>query len=386
MCSRCLTNGSDCKYSPSSRAGKPKADAQAARHAQTPTQLSMSLNSNPNNTMPYSQQMPPGQQMILDFWNNQHSASIDLYGQPQPAMADGNRSPDRGAIQGVSMPTWPPNSDQYMWPLAHGNSLDNSIGRLTHANDQISHWQATQDIQQMLILGQTPMPTPPSNVMTSLPFTETEIQDVLSPRDINQTCPGRDYDGRGPQQHSTDLFRTIANFPTFTGVTGGAGSCECYATCVKALPHLNNASLELERVLVHQIYEQVFRLNEQIFKLNEFAVQACSYMLSCRHCMSQLNTLTGTSLAHIIVVVGSLYESIFHTDIRSFNAKEVEERFNKLQLVHQRFTEECMKLPEAPRSFLLELANSPLPSVDQVRNITSVKDEEDNLVFDHLMN
>ncbi|OIW23645.1 hypothetical protein CONLIGDRAFT_137540 [Coniochaeta ligniaria NRRL 30616] len=369
LCDRCLHNGHQCKYSPSARAGKPGADS--TRPAPTQAHLSMYTPSN-TNTMAYPHQMQmdrgPDIRTGIDFWSEQQAAGHALYGSNQlggmrlspctsqatmepvsmqhSSMPAGSMSPfsmPASPMPPVSMPTWTPfdqfNASADGQYLPTGHSRSSSYDSMMVSGSQL---QAAHDVQQMFDLGQTPLPTPPNNGISALPFSAIENRG-LPPAMGNHMASSAMQSQQLIAQQSSQASR---------GRDAARGTCTCFRTCMRSLDSLVSASEKLDALA-----------GDAIMKLNVKAVDSCSYMLNCPRCTGPLETYAASVLAHIIVKISKLYKHVIENNLELYDvtgdflntqlhtrdflaAEKVRQHLSTLQAVRHKFSEQCMNVQD----------------------------------------
>ncbi|GAB1313852.1 hypothetical protein MFIFM68171_04062 [Madurella fahalii] len=281
ICSRCLTCGIECRYSPSSRAGKPKSDASAS--------------SNPN---------------------TQVSAPPDTSGMPSPV------SDDKSFMYAASQPM----TDLYKLDTGWNTpptSVDGGMSR--------SHSMSSLGMMGMMNPGASADPTLTADIYTAgIPWTppgDVASQYVESPAMAAHLGHGRShsYDlamptsmwgdanaadmyGYGQAQMGSSYFPNPVPVPqqirsglrqksSQTGSSGG--SCTCFTACLQSLQALHNAS-------VAPTFDMVVTLNRK-------AIEGCAVMLTCARCMSRSGTHTAAMLlATVIGKIASFYKTAFH--------------------------------------------------------------------------
>ncbi|KAH8911860.1 hypothetical protein BR93DRAFT_26701 [Coniochaeta sp. PMI_546] len=405
LCSRCITNGNECQYSPSSRAGKPRADSTRA----APTQAHLSMYPT-GNTMVYPQQSQMGLSQNFRtpmdaFWSGQFATGNPLYGSPQLGavgvapnssqvpMSSGSvlsgpmlsgsmlsGSMPSGSMPASPMPTWTPDHDQFAMPfdqsngsvdgqyLPQGHSRSSSYDAITTMGAG-NQFQAARDVQQLYDLNQTPLSTPPNNGMVTFPYWLTDEQDVAPAMETCVASPTT-------ESQQPTAFQPV---PGSRRMDGPSGTCTCFRTCVLSLDSLHSASTKLAGSTANMI-----------MKLNEKALECCLYMLNCPRCTDLIATDTASVLANIITQISSLYKYLLdhklqfsevtvngfvytppHT--RDFLAQVLQQGLSTLQTVREVFSEHCMKFQDhlQVRSVLVEMVNNSMSWVDQAFNMPS---------------
>lgn len=365
ICRRCVVNGTECAYSPSSRAGKHKADS--TRSAPTRSHLSMYPL---GNSMTYSQQ----RQMDLgldvhtkmdSFWDGQFTAGNSLYGQSQLGGMDvaPNSMPDSPTT------AWTPDHDQFTMPFGQfSGSADGQY--LTHSHSRSSSFdpmmamnvgnlsQAARDVQQMFDLHQTPLPTPPNSAISTGPFPPMDQDFATS---VESSMTSSTVESQPIMAHQS--------FSASRGLDGARGTCTCFRTCILSLDSLHSACSKPDA-----------SSGDTIMKLNDKAMEGCSYMLSCPRCTGPMATDAASVLAHIIDKISWLYKFVLEKNddaargfrysqpqSTDFLAQVISQRLSTLQVLRQSFLEQCMSLQDHPQvcSALINIVNNSMIWVDE---------------------
>ncbi|KAG8168662.1 hypothetical protein KVR01_001411 [Diaporthe batatas] len=286
ICSRCLTCGIECRYSPSSRAGKPKASESSKEQAAR-------QDSNGNNTVP----------------NN------------NPSHNNGNNNMMYGVHGGI------PGMYEGGW-ITPPTSIDGSMSRTQSISSGLAF---------MGVDGSPPTPadpslatemygpgipwTPPSEMPTQ--FTDASIDHTISNDQIHRRSQSYDMnsgamgwmDTKGPELFSFNQVSTPAPncfpSPTVTPIhrqttsrskstpsNSAGGSCTCFTVCLQSLQALHNASSPAAPPF------------DLVLSLNRKAVEGCAAMLACTRCMRRSGTHTAAMLlATVIGTITSFYKN-----------------------------------------------------------------------------
>lgn len=348
-CSRCLAVGKECQYSPSSRAGKQKADAHPSRHGQTPAERSTYSPSNPSTPTIVPQQMANvfGQQMHIGNLGHHFAADMHISGH---AHFLGMDSSDSTSTQGVShharMSYWTLPFNQSMPPYRQLDSLD--------ANQYLvsGHGQWHPAMHQILHSGPSPMSTPRNHAI------DLPIMAPSTPMDSHGDFPSK-------QNHAITLANqhhgvaAQQSTPTLSGMRPvTAGTCTCFKVCLRTLNDLHEKSSRPDRLPA-----------EKLCLLNQLAMRSCSEMLHCQICTSKFDTHEALVLWSVLELVSSLYTSVcdqdrafFDTAFGDYQAEQqqhtqtwnleeiVAKGFDELQTLRNKLVEECNKAPIAPKA------------------------------------
>lgn len=256
ICSRCLACGADCRYSPSSRAGKPKSDGPRSSHASL------------NHTIPAEINMSTDSEMAtfgMDRdWSTPGSTderiSPKMISPSVPAMID---SSSEGEGSTTVLPT---NADLFQ-PVFSWDNSNRPEMRPNYATDG----------QVYLSRSKSAIATP----TTIAPWFETQSE-FMSP--TIQQSPGM----------------TQSN--AYNDSTSRSQNCNCFTTCLQSLQALHNHSGPPS--------SQVVPPFDVVLTVNRRAVEGCSEMLNCAKCLSKGGINTSTMLlATVIGKIMSFYRA-----------------------------------------------------------------------------
>ncbi|KAI0100159.1 hypothetical protein GGR51DRAFT_372933 [Nemania sp. FL0031] len=345
VCSRCLSCGIICNYSPSSRAGKPKPDSSHNAHSNPPHDIQL--------------------HSILD------DKAVTYLQQPPPDMftSDANWS---------STPTSTEN------PMSRNTSLPTNLSMLG-VNDGTLNQQGPMSAPPELYSSAMPWTTPGDiscATFADLPLAAAHIQgphgrsqsfDATSMPIQTQTTWGGDPNAQDinyPYSHVQTPPTISANY--FPNAMAAAipqsliyhqnhGSCACFPNALQSLLDLHNLSLQNPLPF------------DAVLSTNRKAVNACSTMLACASCLNQ----TGKDTVAMIVAAimnkvallsqdanysgsGSLslglYQFQFHRDDGGWLIAEMMVReIHKLEEVFTRFRDICTSAqgdPEFPNDLI----------------------------------
>ncbi|KAF6839547.1 C6 zinc finger domain protein [Colletotrichum plurivorum] len=282
ICSRCLACGLECRYSPSSRAGKPKSDNSAPSHANTVhmdmTDLSPIMD---EKNLMFGQHPGAGMYKMESGWhtptsmegamtrNPSISSGLALLGVDDSTPRD-HQDPTADMYAGA-MPWTPPNDfsaapypDMAMATahMGHGRSHSMDMAMTAH----MAPWG---DAAQHDMMPYTTMPTP--NSMAAAAYF--------------------------PSPSTTPNMRPAVRHKASSS-GGGGGSCTCFTVCLQSLQALHNASSPSTPPF------------DLVLSLNRKAVEGCAAMLSCPRCMSRSGTHTAAMLlATVIGKITSFYKN-----------------------------------------------------------------------------
>ncbi|KAK3378564.1 hypothetical protein B0H63DRAFT_251221 [Podospora didyma] len=284
ICSRCLACGIECRYSPSSRAGKPKSDGSSSMQSSVPADMSgMSPMSDEKGMLYSTHQSVSGLYKLETGWSTPPtsvdggmSRSHSMSGLAMMGVDTGAVDPTVGGdMYSASMPWTPPNdmAAQYVDSpvmadqLGHGRSHSYDLAM----SASMASW-ADPSAHDMYGYAQSQLPTPASMSANFFPSPTATPHMRPSPR------------------HKTSS-------------SGSGGSCTCFTACLQSLQALHNASSPAS--------PPSFDL---VLSLNRKAVEGCASMLGCARCMSRSGTHTAAMLlATVIGKITSFYKNASHT-------------------------------------------------------------------------
>lgn len=286
MCDRCLSCGSNCTYSPSSRAGKPKPDGGSNVHPST----TQDVTGHP--------QVPAENILYYPGHHQQHHWSTPT------------TSADPGIIGSHSMPDFvvfdEGNAADLVWyppDVLHPMTGQPAPG---HVHAHPSQYNTT--IMTIPWAGQQPLPfgQPPSPAQM--------------PADMSLYLPSA-----GPS-----MPPPLGNSSSPTEPNGSGAPCHCLTDCMGSLYTLENhtapGSLALQEVL----------------SLNHKAVRICGTMLLCSRCPPQGVQTRIKLLATIIGKIASLYKEASTTQFGNAAFGSTPD-FHMFQEVCDRFRALCAR-------------------------------------------
>lgn len=277
ICSRCLTCGIECRYSPSSRAGKPKSSASSNHH-----------HSNSNGNSPVSTEsiiysVHPGMTDLYKIetgWNTPptdgnmsrtHSVSsgLALMGVDERLAQVDMDNRVSGDMYGANLPWTPP------------NELTAQFSESPLSNTMVSHGHTRSQSYDM------------SNTMG---WVDPTGQDMFAynqvPTPVSMQSPNY-----FPSPTATPNLSQLPPRSKSTGANTPGGSCTCFTVCLQSLQALHNASSPESPPF------------DLVLSLNRKAVEGCAAMLSCSRCMSRSGTHTAAMLlATVIGKIASFYK------------------------------------------------------------------------------
>ena len=295
ICSRCLACGIECRYSPSSRAGKPKSDANS-HHGHTASDMNGMSPISDDKGMVYPAQQPvPALYKIETGWNT------------PPTSVDGGMSRSHSMSSGLAMLAVETSSA--------GPPDVNSVADMYASG---MPWTPPNDMSSQM--GESPVMT----AALSHNHSRSQSYDVaMSASMTNWMDPhGHDMFGYGQAQVPTPVSMAPNYFPSPSatpnlrpaprhkssshGSVGSGGSCTCFTACLQSLQALHNASSPGSPPF------------DLVLSLNRKAVEGCASMLACSRCMSRSGTHTAAMLLGTVIgKITSFYKSASHSYFES---------------------------------------------------------------------
>lgn len=317
ICSRCLACGIECRYSPSSRAGKPKADGSGS-----PKGNNHNHNHNHNSNESYKMQDAHGlhpvaedKTMAYNVPPNEPVFRIDPGWTTPPDSVDGSLSRNPSIATGLAM-----------------------LGVDDGSMNENNHMSAQQDMFASTIPpGTIPAGTMPASTMPWTPPTDfscapfgdmipTSHMPALHMRsqslDMSMPAPlvwpdlsGHDMTAysqtQTPVSVASNYFPSPTTTPTIRPATArnktspatlAGGSCTCFTVCLQSLQALHNASSPENPPF------------DLVLSLNRKAVEGCAAMLACTKCMSRSGPHTAAMLlATVMGKISSFYKNVAHS-------------------------------------------------------------------------
>jgi hypothetical protein len=304
ICSRCLACGTDCKYSPSSRAGKPPR-AESRRPSQSSLQSGLpkadpKLDDTVNSTFIYSRSLSAGQE-----GENSPAFTVDTNWPTPSGSTDAGRqslssntTPSLGSetlIEGDVLPIHHTNEALALPLHPAGELFEQNLSWIPTSHPDIDMKYRSPSQGGILM--------PSSNSITNIPHSP------LAPwleSNNNTTITGF------TQEVGSDFTDFMSSPPSFfsdqpmqkfdlvsrSGTGTGTGNCNCFTTCLQALQALHN----------HAGPAQVAPPFDVVLTVNGKAVEGCATMLACSNCVSKSGShTTAMLLATIIEKIMSFY-------------------------------------------------------------------------------
>lgn len=312
ICARCLSCGTHCQYSPSSRAGKPKSDASRAQSRSTiviPPDVSLGGNSIPT-SMPYSSQpmylvsneSRDGNIFTMDAAWSTPSGSIDgrmsgpsLSSGPTPVLTDDSPSDCDSSIH--QFPHRDIFDPSYGW---HQSSPPNMQTHFLPDHDAMMLSKSHVEIQPLPTWHQDPSQdvfTIPQHLKQE-PLQFSPIPASCSPHDKSNFQSMAPSTSHQSHQDTSQAAYLPARLP-----------CNCFATCLQSLQLLHSHSSNTSSIPPFDV----------VLNINRKAVEGCATMLSCSSCMNQAGSTTcamllSTIISNIMSFYRSASQQYFSTD------------------------------------------------------------------------
>ncbi|KAH8879979.1 transcription factor [Thozetella sp. PMI_491] len=307
ICSRCLACGIECRYSPSSRAGKPKSDANSHaqhqhhhhHHGSSVADLAaMSpLSDDKGMVYPAQQPVPALYKIEAGGWHTP-PGSLDGGMSRSQSIASGMAllgveasppgAPDSGTVGDIyaaGMPWTPPNDMSSQ--MGESPVLTSALSRHGHSRSQ------SYDVA----------------MSASMPnWIDPTGHDMFAYGQQTQVPPATMATNYFPSPSATPNLRAIPRQKPSSsgGPLGSGGSCTCFTACLQSLQALHNASSPGAPPF------------DLVLSLNRKAVEGCASMLACSRCMSRSGTHTAAMLLGTVIgKITSFYKSASHSYFES---------------------------------------------------------------------
>lgn len=270
ICSRCLACGADCKYSPSSRAGKPKSDGSHRRQSKELSRQEESAIRYPTPSMSIDVEHSTSYGLETDWssilgspdasMHHRHSISSTTI----PVLGDeGGSDPESGANQDLFDPV-------FSWTSSPRTDMASPYVDNNQHHHQHQHHQRSKSLVD------------PTTVQPSL------VSWYEQP-DYSTSAPGP------VSGHNVYISNSAPKSAT----------CNCFNTCLSALQALHNS----DAITATSPFDVILTVNQR-------AVETCSTMLNCPICTSKSGSslrtmLLGTILGRIISIYQDASKNYF---------------------------------------------------------------------------
>lgn len=281
ICSRCLTCGADCKYSPSLRIGKPSTETRTSNSSIDVSAADRDTNADEASHSRFafdSQAMPIAtdeKKILLGAANGKReklSSANTTASQRNDALFD-------ACDLDLPLSSAELFDSSFPWTPIPQIELDNPVVQ----NDQgtMMSWPKHLGAVPQLDFFSPWSDSQPSN----LPFHPRTNSELPS--------PSLSLDTTSPPEYRT-------NFKI------SSPSCNCFTTCLQSLQALHNHSTTI----------QLASAFDMALTINRKAVEGCASMLACRDCVSKSGSNTTTMLlATIMEKILSFYQVALQSDL-----------------------------------------------------------------------
>ncbi|KAI0017703.1 hypothetical protein F4780DRAFT_577043 [Xylariomycetidae sp. FL0641] len=357
ICSRCLACGIECRYSPSSRAGKPKTDQSGNPHPNGhDLQHMQGLVKDEAVTYPATLQGPPEHMFRMDTGWATPPTSIDSSMSRNPSISHGLPMlgvEERGLNEHDAMSAAP---DIFSTTMPWGSATELPCAPYPDVPVSNAHMAGPHIRSQSFDI----------SLSGHMPWADTTPQqDLMSYSQV--PTPGSMTSNYFPSPTGTPSMHlpTSRQKPSSSAISGG--SCTCFTVCLQSLQALHNASSPASPPF------------DLVLSLNQKAVEGCAAMLACTKCFSRSGSHTATMLlATVIGKITSFYKnasrSYFETgnisiphsnpgnplglsygvyqlngeDGKWFELEILSRELRKLEEVYAKFREVCTDLTDDP--------------------------------------
>lgn len=278
ICSRCLQSGIECRYSPSSRAGKPKASDSAKSHQQSPTAPTSNAAPRPpavNEDLTWA--MSTGLTGVYNLdagWTTPPTTFDEALCRSQSASSgltfmgvDGSTADldacMSGDIYGPTMPWTPPNDMPAIFRDSPAASALPSVHSRSHSYDKNNNALSWVDSTSPDTFSFNQLPSPPTCNIARTFF---------------------------PSPTATPTVKAIPKKQASTPLSSSGGSCICFTLCLQSLQALYNAASPSSPPF------------DVVLSLNRKAVEGCAAMLGEMSMVSPENVhlLTNPKTAPVV--------------------------------------------------------------------------------------
>ena len=294
LCSRCLQNGSDCEYSPSSRAGRKNRDGGVNKNISQRNSAGSSSSSHPSTAS-----FTPRSAYHFDDINGasgreQHGSSLDstttLVGADEQGPGTPNAEKQPSLTQGAEF-----NALDFLPTPPFNDFLDPFLP----SSPEAAFVELASAAQSSAVgVGQPPTSSPAWTINGN---SYSMLPPFQSPLDMLPFGPNAT--SHPPSRPS--LPAQLDSLPHLkSNIHEGGRTCDCFAACLQALLSLHNHSW------LSSSAHQGGPPFDIVLSINREAIEGCSTMLSCSKCVSKIGSGISTMLlATIFGKVMSLYRA-----------------------------------------------------------------------------
>ncbi|KAI0407673.1 hypothetical protein F4802DRAFT_522289 [Xylaria palmicola] len=278
VCSRCLSCGIHCKYSPSSRAGKPKADSLHVPPPDGPPQEQQQTQPLADDQLAFALPRNPPRPFTMD-WSTAPLQGVQASLPDMSMLGDGTMNlRDTVSAPSDFYPTSMPWATPACYPPADMSSTPIHDMDFALTPDMGAPLSRPQSFDASIPLWQTPRHD--EVVSFSQVPSPTTIPSLYSPG-ANMVPP---TPFAAPFQPN------------------GGGSCRCFSICLQSLLSLHDISVSNAQAMLTLDYA---------IATNRDAVEGCAIMLACTSCFSHPHADTNSLLlATIFCKIASIYKNI----------------------------------------------------------------------------
>ncbi|KAK3325195.1 hypothetical protein B0H66DRAFT_113635 [Apodospora peruviana] len=293
ICNRCLSCGIECRYSPSSRAGKPKSDGSSGAQNSVPTDMSgMSPGSDDKPIIYSTHSSVAGLYKLETEWNT-----------PPPSV-DGGMSRTH-SMSGLALVGVETSGGGHVDASVGGDMYSTGMPWTSSPNNMAAHQyvEASPTMSgQMPHHHHTRAQSFDFSMSAQMaPWADPTGHDMYAYSQPQLPTPGGMSANYFPSPAATPHLRPSPRHKSSSG-SGSGGSCTCFTACLQSLQALHNASSPASPTF------------DLVLSLNRKAVEGCAAMLSCSRCMSRSGTHTAAMLlATVIGKITSFYKNASHS-------------------------------------------------------------------------
>lgn len=277
ICSRCLTSGADCKYSPSLRIGKPSIERRTSNSNINVSSAvrDKNIDEGPNSRFAFDSQAMP---IAID---KKDISLGSAYGNKEKLSSANTTASHRNdaLLDACDLGLPPSNTELFLpWTPISQIELDNPI---------------VQDDQGTMMFSPNNLGAVPQLNLIS-PWSDSQPSNLpFHPRtNAELPSPSSSLDAKTPPDCRTN-------------VRISSQSCNCFTTCLQSLQALHNHS---STILLSSAFDTALTINRK-------AVEGCASMLACRECVSKSGSNTTTMLlATIMEKILSFYQVALQSD------------------------------------------------------------------------
>ncbi|KAI1424085.1 hypothetical protein F5Y12DRAFT_469674 [Xylaria sp. FL1777] len=292
VCSRCLSSGIICNYSPSSRSGKSKPDNNHSSHSNPPHDQQMRALMEDKSMEVFMQQTVHDNNVypLQTSWPTPPTNGVEDSMGLNPSLTSG--FPLLGMNETTMNEHDPMSAPSELYSLPWGPSADIACTTFPEMSVPATHMQGSHTRSHSFDAA-IPM-TIPMQMQMPIAWSGPTQQEVLSYSQVQ--TPTSIASNYFPSPSATPINQSILSYQQ------SGGHCTCFAVCLQSLMNLHNISAHTQPnfdIVLHH---------------NQKAVDACFSMLTCTTCLSKPQVDTATMLlATTIGKIASVYKSTTHS-------------------------------------------------------------------------